>query len=238
MIYNHFPWIYPDIKNKYTAFLGGEHFDGMANVLRPFNDYQNYKAPHNDYIEFVDQDHDLMADADPRLIIDEIEFRTSNTSVDTDNDGVNDMGEYHAGIYTSSNPVIMNTDGDGIPDGMDVTPLCDFSPTIKKFNQSPVINGQIDSSWTKLASKPSFQHDPSLQATYYAGWDDNYLYVGVKLNKKIKVWMSLDGSGSNGNWESDGYFAASGTSNWGSVQYSAKAYGDCYQTERGNKALK
>jgi len=235
MIFNHFPWAYP-IEEGYE-FVAGEDFDGMAQVLRVFKDYDKPVRMHEGYIEFIDNDKDLMADNDPRLVIDEARFGSSPDKADTDSDGLNDLEEYYAGIYRGSNPLSYDTDNDGIPDGQDPTPFCDFSPAIYKFRTSPVIDGTIGDGWTKLASIPSFQYDNSLDAEFYSGWDDNYLYLGVRSNKKIKVWMSLDGSGHNGSWETDGVFAESGTTDWEIVKQTEKAYGDCYQTSRGNKAI-
>lgn len=235
MLFNHFPWAYP-IRNGYE-FAAGEDFDGMAQVLRIFKDYNKPVDNHRGYLEFVDKDQDLMADNDSRLVIDEVRFGTSSSKADTDSDGLNDLEEYYAGIYGSSNPLSYDTDRDGIPDGSDPTPLCDFSPAIYKFNTSPAIDGTIGEGWTKLASIPSFQYDNSLKAEFYSGWDDNYLYLGVRSNKRIKVWMSLDGSGQNGSWETDGVFEESGTTDWDAVKQTEKAYGDCYQTQRGNKSI-
>lgn len=235
MIFNHFPWAYP-LKEGYE-FIAGEDFDGMAQVLRVFRDFDKRVSMHDGYIEFVDKDKDLMADRDSRLVIDEERFGTSAAAADSDSDGLNDLEEYCAGIYMGSNPLSYDTDRDGIPDGQDPTPFCDFSPAIYKFHTSPEIDGTIDDSWTKLASIPSFQYDDSLEAEFYSGWDDNYLYLGVRSNKMIKVWMSLDGSGHNGSWETDGVFAESGTTDWNSVKQTELAYGDCYQTLRGNKVI-
>jgi len=235
MLFNHFPWAYP-IENGYE-FIAGEDFDGMAQVLRIFKDYGKPVRMHKGYIEFVDKDKDLMADNDSRIVIDEARFGSNPSKADSDLDGLNDLEEYYAGIYCGSDPLNYDTDGDGIPDGLDPTPLCDFSPAIYKFYNSPVIDGTIGEGWTKLASIPSFQYDNSLNAEFYSGWDDSYFYLGVRSNKKIKVWMSIDGSGQNGSWETDGVFEESGTTNWDSVKQTEKAYGDAYQTLRGNKVI-
>ena len=228
MLFNHPPWAYP-LPKGYTSFNWGEGFASMAPILRLYNGYTKYKAPHNGYIEYFDSDKDGLADSDMRLPVDENRFGSNPSSRDADNDGLSDLQEYCAGIYTGSDPYTRDTDGDGIPDGKDATPLCDFCPSIKRFTTPPQFNGNITGDWTKLAGKPTYQTDKSLKAAFYAGWDDNYLYMAVESNKKIKLWLSVDGSGQNGRFETDGVFA--GYTNWNTNKHSPTSYGDCYSSE-------
>lgn len=225
---------YPDVKQQHPNFNPGTDTDLVSNILRVFDGYSNFEDPHTDYIEFYDYDYDGMANSDSRLPIDEERFGSSTTSSDRDNDGLTDMSEYSAGYFSGSDPLNDDTDNDGICDADDVTPLSDFSSTIGKFTQSPDIQtGTIDDSWTFLGSKPVKNGDSTLNAEFYSGWDDEYLYIGAKSNKKIEIWMSLDGSGQNGFPESDGYFvqADGSTPDWDSVKNTEEAYGDCYVNE-------
>jgi len=228
MLFNHPPWAYP-LPKGYDVFDAGEQFDVMAEILRSYNGYDKYQAPHDGYIEFWDRDGDGMADSDMRLPMDERRFGSNPLEYDSDHDGLSDLEEYYAGIYASSDPNNPDTNGNGIPDGEDPTPLCDFSPVIRKFSTPPALDGNIGSQWTRLASQPSYQSDKSLQAVFYAGWDDNYLYMAVESSKKIKLWLSLDGSGQNGRFETDGVFE--GFTSWSLNKHSPTAYGDCYSSE-------
>ena len=97
------------------------------------------------------------------------------------------------------------------------------------MNTPPSFDGRIGSEWTRLAGKPAFQLDKSLEATFYAGWDSDFLYVAVESNKKIKLWLSIDGSGHNGRFETDGVFA--GFTDWETHKHSPTSYGDIYSDD-------
>ncbi len=230
MMFNHPPWAFPI--NEGYSFVAGEHFDCMSQILRQFRNYSDYKPPHDDYLEYIDSDMDGLADDDKMLPIDELRFNTDKFNPDTDGDGLSDSEEYSSGIYTSSDPNNPDTDDDGKLDGNDPTPLCDFSEYIIKFDNPPDMNSTDFNNWTRLASKPSFQKDNELKAVFYAGWDDDYLYIGTISNKNISIWLSLDGSGQNGRWETDGVFE--GFSDWEKFKHTDQAYGDCYA---GDKVL-
>jgi len=228
MLFNHPPWAFP-LPDGYDSYDAGENFSVMATVLRTFAGYDKYGAPHDGYIEFIDNDKDGMANSDTRLAADEHRFGSNPLLYDSDNDGLNDLQEYYAGIYKGSDPNNPDTDEDGVFDGFDQTPLSDFSPFIKKFSAPPPFNGNLGAEWTRLTGKPVFTLDKLMEAVFYSGWDDNYLYMAVTSNKKIDLWFSLDASGQNGRFETDGVFA--GFTDWEANKYSPTAYGDCYSGE-------
>ena len=62
---------------------------------------------------------------DPSLASGSLGFRVAATSIDTDSDGLDDLAETNTGIYvsptnTGTNPNSADSDGDGVPDGLEV----------------------------------------------------------------------------------------------------------------------
>jgi len=79
---------------------------------------------------FLDSDGDGFANQDNRLPIDEVRFGSNINNQDSDGDGLTDLEEHYAGIWSSSNPTSSDTDGDGVADGLDTQPLYGFPTNI------------------------------------------------------------------------------------------------------------
>nr|MDO8087723.1 hypothetical protein [Candidatus Sigynarchaeum springense] len=73
-------------------------------------------------VSVVDSDSDGVPDGGD-FPLTEASFGSSPANPDTDGDGLGDLDEILAGIFTSSDPLVMDTDGDGIVDGLDPYPL-------------------------------------------------------------------------------------------------------------------
>ena len=209
MLFNHFPWIYPLPAGE--VFNAGPHYDGMAEVLRRFNAYDRFAAPWNGYIETTDADGDGFPDDDPRLAMDEVRFGSSPNAVDTDGDGLTDLAEFTAGIFSGTDPRDPDTDHDGVRDGDDPYPLDRLEPSLRRATATPRIDGRLDASWPLLATGLRYSGDPSLTASLYGSWDDDHLYLALVTSREVRAYISIDGSPENGRFESDGLYAGSGT---------------------------
>lgn len=224
MIFNHFPWAFP-LPTGIENFDAGPDYDGMALVLRLFNHHLDYAAPWDGYFEVTDADGDKLADNDSRLPFDEVRFGSSPATDDSDLDGLNDLKEFHAGIYSGSNPTNPDTDGDGIPDGTDPYPISNFKSSLQKTSSPVTVNGTMGTGegWQPLVSNPFYSKSPGTTLNAFATWDDTYLYFAFQSNTQLKYYLYLDGSGQ------DGLFAAPIRFPGGNYNdMNAESYGDSY----------
>jgi hypothetical protein len=140
-----------------TAYDHGEHWDGIAWQLRRLTAAQYFRNLYGEIVTAADADEDGIPDDDPRLPLDEKRFGSSPKKVDTDGDGLDDMGEVLAsrwvnalnadirkrvpGKWCRPDPNNPDSDGDGIPDGKDKYPLYPFKTEIRggtvKVNGDP-----------------------------------------------------------------------------------------------------
>ncbi|HJN16272.1 MAG TPA: hypothetical protein QGH10_12295, partial [Armatimonadota bacterium] len=113
----------------------GEHFDGMAYVLRWWEPSKYFGSDWGTVEFAVDVDGDGIPDDAPELPIDEKRFGSDSTETDTDNDGLSDIDELKllntverglGQIWAAPilpDPTDPDTDGDGERDGDDGQPL-------------------------------------------------------------------------------------------------------------------
>ncbi len=145
-----------------------------------------------------DTDEDGIPDADDRLALDERRFGSDPTKADTDGDGLSDLYEADAGIFTPSSPRNIDTDGDGITDGQDPYPIYPINTDRPKKHVK--IDGKIDSGeWTELMpAKGEFINGES-----YVNWDDGCVELAFVMDKPFQLELDVDA-------DADGWFNFTG----------------------------
>jgi len=126
--------------------------------------------------------------------MDEKCFGSDVTKADTDDDDLNDLQEFLAGIYTGSDPKKKDTDGDGKKDGEDFYPL----HTINTF--IPQITPRMENDWNSWFlissrldhSSSNFFLDIPLNANIYLNWDENFLYFGCEMDAPADLHLDID----------------------------------------------
>jgi hypothetical protein len=167
----------------------GEAWDGQAALLRLTEFWGEVGLPYRRPLEVVDKDGDGLPDEDPALPMDESRFGSSPDAVDTDGDGLGDLAEFMAGLYTGTDPSNPDTDGDGSSDGNDVWPLSNFTGEIP-YGTEPQF----------VASGPD-PHSPKIELL--ACWNEKELVLAVETDSRFDLFVDLDGSGTLGRWASD-----------------------------------
>jgi hypothetical protein len=192
---------YPEYRSNHPREAGaedlgdyGEHFDVNAYILRiwPVREWFGLRELPDfspTIIWTIDRDGDGIPDNDSRVPEDEIRFGSNPRLRDTDMDHLDDLGELMAGIYNSSNPNNVDTDGDGIIDGLDSYPLYPINPCIQKSTIK--VDGELESNWTLFNDDFAYV-DTQFRASVSLSWDDNCLYVGVKTNNFSLIGIYID----------------------------------------------
>lgn len=205
VLFCHFPWAYPEALGPTGWHIDwGPHFDGIAQTNRDYGDKWNtFPAPYAGYIECVDADGDDLPDDDNRVPVDEVRFGSSPLLADTDDDGLDDLGELAAYTYRTTDPLSPDTDGDGRPDGADHQPLYGVNTFIPAFTTPPVIDGNIEPAWRRLAGGYYYTNNSTdFPLVTYAGYDANAIYLAFDSTRQLRFMISLDGSGQDGRFES------------------------------------
>ncbi len=192
-----------------TAYDHGEHWDGIAWQLRRLSADQYFRNLYGEIVLADDSDGDGIPDADPRVPLDEKRFGSSPRKVDTDNDGLDDMGEILASRWvTALNadlrkrvpgklcvPVLSNpdSDGDGVPDGKDKYPLYPFKPEISRG--APKVDGRLD----EWGDRPDYWMDhEGIKLRGWARWDKDCLYYAWAIEgdwRKVTLVVDQDADG-------------------------------------------
>lgn len=170
-------------------YQGGEHWDWIACTLREFDDYLSIKGVRNDFFECPDADGDGLPDDDARLPADEKRFGSDSSKKDTDGDGLDDLGEFAADIYTGSDPTKPDTDGDGIKDGEDEYPCVAIRPTIEWRADGMFLDS--------VAAR----NDEGGKCYVTASWSEASLDLRLVGPRKFTARIKIDGSAANGFWE-------------------------------------
>jgi hypothetical protein len=204
VIFDHFPWAYPDPLGVNWVMDFGAHYDGIAQTNRDYgNEWLLFGEPYGGYMECVDADHDLLPDNDSRVPMDEARFTTSATLADTDGDGLDDLHEYSAYNFRGTDPHNPDTDGDGIPDGSDPRPLYAIKTYLPYMTTPPTIDGTVEGTWPVLSHGYYFTNNVSnFTLNMYMGWDANNLYLAAEAGRPLRYMLSLDGSGEDGRFAS------------------------------------
>src|SRR5690606_3883948 len=178
----------------------GEHFDFQAKIFRTFTAYEDLGAEWGDIYEALDADGDGFVDDDPRVPFDEVRFGSSTASPDTDGDGLSDLEEAIAGIYSGSDPLNPDTDGDGLLDGEDEHPLYPVHTIVPQF--TPSIDGVVEAEWPVANDTVSYTQ-VGFAPKMHLAYDSEYLYLALKLPHIgiPEIWFDF---GADGLWHGRG----------------------------------
>lgn len=186
-----------------TPARGGESHDFWAAFMRgwPAADWYALVPRWGVEKQLVDTDGDGIPD-DADVPIDEASMGSSPTAIDSDQDGLADLGEAMAGLYRASNPNSPDTDSDGVNDSLDLTPLYPIQPYL--WRKSHPLNGD-PSGWDLLTESLDTTGAP-FSAKLYGNWDADYIYFMFITDRyaQAHMWLDADGSGMSvgrGNFE-------------------------------------
>ncbi|MDW7681869.1 MAG: hypothetical protein SCK70_15005, partial [bacterium] len=176
------------------ALKAGEHFSYQAEILRQYHSFLEIKPPWGTVHASSDRDGDHFPDEDPRVPMDEFRFGSSDSKKDTDDDGLDDLNEFMAGIFKGSDPGHADSDRDGFIDGVDPFPLHAIQSKIPKI--TPSFNTGT-SSWNLVCqtldhSSANFFMDIPLNMKFFMNWDDDNLYIGCLMDVPAKLHLDLD----------------------------------------------
>lgn len=172
----------------------GSQFDVNAHIWRTLPRSDWFWDRYASVITCVDKDEDGVPDNDPRLAMDEKRLGSDPTKKDTDGDGLDDLHEADAGIFTSSDPNNPDTDGDGIPDGQDPYPLYPIKLNIPE--KTVTIDGKIgDGEWTPLMAAKG----PYIGGETYLNWEKGYVEFACIMDKPFNLIFDVDA-------DADGWF--------------------------------
>jgi hypothetical protein len=178
----------------------GEHFDGMAYVLRWWPEEKWFTSDWGTVEFAADADEDGVPDDAPELPLDEKRLGSDPHARDTDGDGLSDRDEVMAwnGVLTGlgqtwAQPILPNlrdrdTDRDGKPDGADPYPLYPVPATI------PHHSLVRDDRPTPSADWPVYHRFEAqgVNARTSLAWDDDCLYVACRLDQPRGVFVQID----------------------------------------------
>jgi len=175
-----------------TAADHGEHWDGIAWQLRNLTIDQQLRLMYADLRTARDRDNDGIPDHAPELPLDEKRFGSDPLSQDGDGDGLTDMEEaltstwvrcMNAPVrskigleYIRPGPQSSDTDGDGIPDGLDRYPIYPFRSKIA--GKVAEVDGRL-SEWKEAPF--AFLEGFGQKADLWAGWSNDYFYLAFAL---------------------------------------------------------
>ena len=190
-----------------TSGRHGEHWDGMAFWDRTLSDAQWLRLYFGYTITVRDADADGFPDDDPRLPLDEKRFGSDPKKRATDGA----MGDLEKAMLSNwapaplqptwikpafqavkPNPTKPDTDGDGLPDGVDPYPLYPWAPFI--YPGAASIDGDA-SEWNPVPPCGTVRRDGLLLEYKHLHDDDGY-YGLLRLSGPWKrANVTLDGEG-------------------------------------------
>jgi len=128
-----------------------------------------------------DTDEDGIPDMGPAPITEEL-LATSPNDVDTDDDGLSDFDEMLASFHDASDPLVQDTDGDGLVDGNDAHPLWNCNEIVGRG--IPIIDGIISpGEYTQTAVYHA--GDPDLGVTVYTRWSEAMFYIAAEVTDEM-----------------------------------------------------
>lgn len=130
----------------------------------------------------VDADYDGVPDSSPpglALIATETTLGSSPATPDTDGDGLDDLAEYMVAMRAGTDPLLVDHDGDLLPDGADRAPLDRAASRIGPA-LPPVDGHNIEETYTPLGRLKS-SDITDCAARVYAAWDASGLTVAANV---------------------------------------------------------
>lgn len=101
------------------------------------------------------------------------------TDEDSDDDGLSDLDEMTATYHSESNPLLPDSDGDGLLDGQDTFPLYSYNDQIAPGE--PQVNGSIEEAeYIEMASTYA-RGQSDIAATIYTAWSEGILYLAADV---------------------------------------------------------
>lgn len=135
---------------------------------------------------FNDNDLDSVPDNDANVPLDERRLGGSPFRIDTDGDGLTDLQEAMAGIFTPTNPTNTDSDGDGISDGSDSEPVYPLNTTVPAATNLSL--AQDVTAWPLSGHYYFDKPDAASSSLHLARSEDN-LYVGVKIPSGLRSFQ-------------------------------------------------
>jgi hypothetical protein len=174
----------------YTIHPGrfGGQYDCNAFIFRewPVNDW--FWLPANGVGHIVltaDADGDGVPDDDPRVALDEKRLGSDPHKVDTDGDGLTDLQEAMAGIFSGTNPRKKDTLGTGVIDSRNPWPLDPEKQD--RPRKTPVLDGTISpGEWEPLSTLSG-----PFKGETYLQWDENGVYLAAVIDQPVTMDVQL-----------------------------------------------
>ncbi len=176
-----------------TADKFGEHFDANAFILHMVPQEEWYDLKYTTILKTIDTDQDGIPDNDLRLPLDEVRLNSNPLSIDSDGDGISDFDE-----LKNSNWI---TEGWGETYGGNA-----FFPKLNnqdsdgdgindKEDEYPcyALKSQIlySQNYLQLSRLIDFV-DERTTATVFSGWNYDSLYFTFEMNKLVPIKIMLD----------------------------------------------
>ncbi|MFQ6130941.1 MAG: fibronectin type III domain-containing protein, partial [Armatimonadota bacterium] len=184
----------------------GEHWDGNAFILRSWTDQQCFYSLYGEVHTALDQDEDGIPDDNPALPLDEVRFGSDPTKRDTDDDGLDDLGEVLASnwalemlpstsnyraSYVRPDPTNPDSDGDGLKDGEDPYPIYAAPDKLRRAGPG---------GWDDLYTVRGEGELSDFEARIFAKWDDQSLSFAFDFSRPIpRFYIQTD-------FGNDGYY--------------------------------
>lgn len=181
-------WLNHPDETIHSGRFGGQ-YDCNAWIFREWPDNDWFLLPANGVGRLdvtADSDEDGLPDNEPKVSIDERRFGSDPRKTDSDSDGLDDLKEAMAGIFSGTNPRKADTDGDGVPDARDPWPL---DPEMQnRPRRTPIIDGAVlPDEWAPLKTI----NQDGLKAETYLQWDENAVYFAVITDAMPSIEVHL-----------------------------------------------
>ena len=172
----------------------GENYDYNAFFMRSLQRSDWFRLADSRWghlAGIIDADHDGVPDTG-NFSITEAKLGTSPSKVDTDGDGLSDLGEITEGILHGSNPLVNDTDKDGIPDNLDPFPLYPIDARALPGNLTTSHDLGGVPSWILNATTTPLAGD-FYRVSFAATWNDTGVNMIARIPDNItKLTFHLD----------------------------------------------
>jgi|GEM_PF-1161819 len=183
------PWELPG------AFGGGWSFWAYGMEHWPVYGWLALPSRWGDITQAPDMDGDGVPDYGTGLPMTELSLGSSPNEIDSDGDGLSDLGEAVAGIFDNANPSMPDTDQDEALDGLDPEPMYAIHTQI--LSKTHVLDGE-PAGWDRLYSGIASASTP-FSYTVYANWDSQNLYLMMIVDRYAGIHLNVDAN-------ADGWF--------------------------------